>query len=379
MKKLIVLLTIFIGFGVLGLGLGSAQEVEFQTGFHTDWWTSPNGEVGQQIYFPLVSGVRYQDFGFKVVAGGAYSHFSPSGSSSSSLGAMLDTKLNFSYELARNWPVDILLALDLNLPTGTTNLSQREMRLIMDPDLISVTSFGEGFNVNPSVIFSRQWGDQWVTGVGFGYNFRGEYDYSNQVQSYSPGDMFSIVPEVRYFFADQWMSRLFGNFTTYGKAKANDADFSQQGDFFLIGAGITHTRKDWAAGLNLYGIMRSKDKLYIQGADLRFPSAYSFSQGDEIVADLSFSYFLDDKTTLKTLARYLWMAGNDELATSPLYWGERQYFSLSFGVARKLTSHLEAEMGVKGLTMHDQPNWNHFGRDQSFFGMAGQVMITGVF
>lgn len=379
MKASIVIIAVLIGIGFFGLGVGNAQEVEFQTGFHTDWWTSPNGDVGQQIYFPLVSGVRYQDFGFKVVAGGAYTLFSPGSSSSSSLGAMLDTKLNLSYEFAKKWPVDIILALDMNLPTGTTNLSRKEERLIMDPDLISVTYFGEGFNVNPSVIFSRQWGDQWVTGVGFGYNFRGDYDYSTTVQKYGPGDIFSVVPEVRYYFAEQWMSRLFANFSTYSQATSNSQPFSQQGDFFLIGAGLTHTRKDWAAGLNLFGIIRGKDKLFIQGTDLRNLNAYSFNQGDEIVADLSFSYFLDDKTTFKSLARYLWMNGNGQDVTSPLFWGQRNYFALSVGVARKITTNIEAECGVKGLTMHDEPNWNHVGRDQSFLGMAGQLMITGLF
>ena len=29
--------------------------------------------------------------------------------------------------------------------------------------------------------------------------------------------------------------------------------------------------------------------------------------------------------------------------------------------------------------MHDELNWNHIGRDQSFFGKAGQLMITGLF
>jgi hypothetical protein len=379
MKKSIAVLAVFIAFGAFGAGFAHAQEVEWQTGFHTDWWTSPNGDVGQQIYFPLISGIRYNDFAMRVVAGGAYTTFNQDSKTSSSLGAMLDTKLNLSYEYAQKWPVDVLVALDMNLPSGTTNLSKNEMRLIMDPDLISVTTLGEGFNVNPSVMFSRQWGEQWVTGVGFGYNFRGQYDYSYQVQSYSPGDIFSIVPEVRYYFAEQWMSRLYGNFSTYGKAKSNDQDFSQQGDFFLIGAGVTHTRKDWAAGLNLFGIIRSKDTLYIQNSDLTYVNSYAFNQGDEIVADLSFSYFLDEKTTFKTLARYLWMSSNDQPLSSPLYWGQRNYFALGVGVARKLTSNIEAECGVKGLTMHDEPNWNHFGRDQSFFGMAGQLMISGLF
>jgi hypothetical protein len=315
----------------------------------------------------------------RVVAGGAYTIFNQDSKTSSSLGAMLDTKLNLSYEYAQKWPVDVLVALDMNLPSGTTNLSKNEMRLIMDPDLISVTTLGEGFNVNPSVMFSRQWGEQWVTGVGFGYNFRGQYDYSYKVQSYTPGDIFSIVPEVRYYFGEQWMSRLYGNFSTYGTAKSNGQDFSQQGNFYLIGSGVTYTRKDWAAGLNLFGIIRSKDNLYIQNSDLAYVNSYAFNQGDEIVADLSFSYFLDEKTTFKTLARYLWMSSNDQPLSSPLYWGQRNYFALGVGVARKLTPNIEAECGVKGLTMHDEPNWNHLGRDQSFLGMAGQLMISGLF
>jgi len=376
MKKYSALSVIIVAFGFLSFGTSLAQQVEFTTGFHTDWWNSPNGDMGQQIYFPIVTDVRYKDFELKIIAGGAYTLSEQTGASGTSLGAMLDTKLNLSYQFAQKWPVDVLLALDFNLPTGTTNLTQKELRLIMDPDLISVIDFGEGFNVNPSVVFSKQWGEKLVTGIGFGYDFRGEYNYDTQVQNYSPGNIFSIVPEVRYHFSDQWQGRLYGNFSTYSVAQSNGQDFSQQGNFLLIGAGVTHTRKDWAAGLNLFGILRAKDELY-QQSDLGNLNRFLFNQGNEIVADLSFNYFLDDKTTFKTLLRFLWMGGNNELIESPLFWGERKYFALGAGVARKLTPYLEVDCGVKGLTMHDEPNWNHVGRDQSFLGVAAQLMLTG--
>ena len=170
------------------------------------------------------------------------------------------------------------------------------------------------------------------------------------MQSYSPGDIFSIVPEVRYYFAEQWMSRLYGNYSTYGKAKSNDQDFSQQGDFFLIGAGVTHTRKDWAAGLNLFGIIRSKDTLYIQNSDLTYVNSYAFNQGDEIVADLSFSYFLDDKTTFKTLARYLWMSSNDQASVVAALLGTEKLFCVGCGGGSQ--THLEHRGGMWGQRAH---------------------------
>ena len=79
-----------------------------------------------------------------------------------------------------------------------------------------------------------------MTGVGFGYNFRGEYDYSNKVQKYSPGDIFSIVPEVRYYFSDQWVSRLFANFSTYSQATSNSQPFSTGRFFPHRGRGYPH-------------------------------------------------------------------------------------------------------------------------------------------
>lgn len=354
------------------------QEVQGETGFHSDWWDSPNGDLGQQYYIPMIARVDYRDLSFRVVAGRAYTTFDSSTSHNPSLGAFLDTRVNLSYQIVEKWPIDVLFAIDINLPTGTRELTREELALIMDPDLISIIDFGEGFNFNPSVVISRQWGENLLTGIGVGFNLRSRYQFSTEVLDYSPGDIFSVVPEVRYDFTDRWQGRLYGNFTAYGMSKTYSQDFVQQGNFFLIGAGITYTRAGWAAGVSLFGILRAKDKWY-QSPDQDVPLTYSFVQGNEVVSDLTFNYFLDDKTTLKSLLRYLWMSSNSQPFESPLYWGERHYFALKLGLARKLTANVEAECAFKGLTMHDDPNWYHVGQERSFRGAAAELKITGFF
>lgn len=380
MRKLTLILVgaVLIASCVLRSQPALGQNVEVETGLHFDWWDSPNGSLGQQYYVPLIASVNYKDLIFRVVSGNAYTAFNPVSGSGPSLGALLDTRLNLSYQVVEKWPIDVLFALDLNLPTGTTELAREELALIMDPDLISIIDFGEGFNFNPSVVFSKQWGEKWLTGIGIGFNLRSRYKFSTEILDYSPGDIFSIVPEVRYDFADRWESRLFGNFTAYGMSKTYSLDFVKQGNFFLFGAGITHTRTSWVAGFSLFGIIRAKDKWY-QSADQDVSLTYSFVQGNEVVSDFSFNYFLDDKTTLKSLLRFLWMNSNTQPFESPLYWGERQYFSLKLGLSRKLTPNIEAECAFKGLSMHDDPNWYHVGQQRSFRGAAAELKLTGFF
>lgn len=374
----LLLVGVLIALGIFMSDRVLAQEVQVETGFHFDWWDSPGGDWGQQYYVPLIARVNYKDFAFRVVGGRAYTAANQSDGANASTAAFLDTKLNLSYQIVEKWPIDMLFAIDFNLPTGLRNLTQEELMMVMDPDLVSIINFGEGFNINPSIILSRQWGEKWFTGVGIGYNVRSRYMYSTEVMDYRPGDAFSVVPEVRYDFADHWESRLFGNFTTTSMSKTYEVDFVKQGDFFLIGAGLSYIRSEWDAGLNVSGIIRLDDQWY-QNPYQDGPLTYSFSQGNEIITDLSLKYSLDEDTRISSLARFLWMSGNDEPPRSAFYWGQRQYFSLQLGVARRLTPHLELECAFKGFTMHDGPNWNHRGQDKSFRGGAANIKLTGFF
>jgi hypothetical protein len=368
---------VLIALCSLQLSLLSAQEGDFQTGIHYDWWDNNNNEQGRQWYVPLETWARYRDFSLRFVGGYAHTAFDPAAASDISMSGFLDSKLNFSYELVEKAPVDILFGLDFNCPSGITNLSLKEQRLIMDPDLISITDFGEGFNVNPTVTFSKAWTQQWVTGIGLGYVWRGKYDYSKTVRDFSPGNVFTLVPEVRHFFSDQWSGRLFGNFTTFSTAEKQGKDYLKDGAFFMVGGGVTHTYSNWTTGLTLTGIIRAASDFYEGSRDAFIK--YYVSQVNEFVADLAVAYALDEKTTLQGLLRYLWLGDNGADSASSFYYGGRNYGLIRVGAVRKFTPYLLAEFNVQGLTMSQGQNWYYPDGSQSYRGTGIDLRLTGMF
>jgi len=180
MKRLISILFLFTLVFYSGICAAADVDIKTQMGFNYDWWDDSKDNKARQFFIPMSLEARYRDLSFRVLTAEAYTHIDPVGSPSRSLTHLLDTKVNLSYEILGKLPVDILIGLDFNLPAGKSNLKERDQVLLMDPDLVTITNFGEGFNVNPTVSIAKEWGN-WVVGVGFGYVWRGEYDFRNKV------------------------------------------------------------------------------------------------------------------------------------------------------------------------------------------------------
>lgn len=365
---------------------GSADEIEFQTGLHFDWWKNSFGDSGDQILIPVTVGARYKDFALRIIGGQAWTWFDPAQGKETSLAHILDTKLGLSYEIVDKLPVDVMLGLDFNLPTGKTNIRRNDQNIMMDPDLVTVIRFGEGFNVNPTLTLTKQWGEKWVTGIGFGYAFRGEYDFTLDKKNFQPGDIFSIVPEVRYFFSDGWCARLFGNYSHFGEDKVtnglftflNSDRFFRQGDFYLGGIGVDYKQPRWRAGFTFTGIYRDKNEFEnFSGA---LTTQGSQAQGEEYIADLSFQYLLTDRLTFKSLLHMIWIIEQTRrFQERPFLIGDREIYSLQVGLSAKLTPHIEGEFNIRGFGIPATKSSLHPIQDASFTGLATEVKLTGTF
>ena len=141
----------------------------------------------------------------------------------------------------------MLFGLDFNLPTGYTDLKDKDLVLIVPPELMTITTYGEGLNINPTLVLSKEW-DTWVAGVGLGYTWRGEYDYSSSLHDYNPGNIFNVNAELRHDFTSEVYGKVFGEYLTYGKDEVHGKDYYQEGDVTLLGLGATYTRTLWNLG-----------------------------------------------------------------------------------------------------------------------------------
>jgi len=378
-KQLILLLTIIAV--ILSYGISSAEiNVDMGTGFQYDYWKDDDDNKGSQFYIPLSIGGKYSDFSLNVLTGYAETRFKPKDSESSTVTDFLDTKLNLSYVISGKLPVDILLGLDLNLPTGKTNLRQDELAAKMDPDLISINRFGEGFNINPMILAAKEWGPV-VTGIGFGYLRRGEYDVSETLKEYDPGDIYNASAEIIYYFIEDWYAQLFGNYALYGKDTVKKDDFYEEGDFTLIGGGLHYAPEGMDLGLTVKGIFRDKSKFLNSAGDLVTEGLNHHR--DEWVGDLTLIMLVDDETTAKASLQYLRVKDNEypeEDPESSGFIGQRRKISLEAGGGMKLNPHLKLDINGKIFYMKDGKKNFPVQRDaQNYLGLSAGVFLTAMF
>ncbi len=349
MKIFVIVLAVIISALFFPIETISAANIQLKTGFHYDWWDDTKDDKASQTYVPVRIEWQHQDFSLSVLTGYADTHIEQPGIRRRSLSDILDTKVNFSYEISGKMPVDVFIGLDFNLPTGKTNLKQEDLVLIMDPDLISINNFGEGFNINPTLSMAKEW-KNWVVGIGIGYVWRGEYDYSENIKDYNPGDIFNTNAELRYYFYD-WNARLFGGYVRHNTDKIKDADSHREGDYYSLGFGLNYTPQKWDVAIILQSIFRNKSK-FQEAAGGLFTEANK-SYGDEWVGDISLKHFLDDKTAIKSFIQGLFITKNDYPSDSPFFVGRREKFSLGLGTTRTFSPHIEGELNIKGFVMHD--------------------------
>ncbi len=351
-----------------------AADSYFQTGFHYDFWASDEDDSGMQFYLPIEVGTKINDISLRVLGSYAYTEVDLSGGQKESLSNFTDTKVNLSYELLDQYDFDLLFGLGFNLPTGYTDLRQSELALVLPPDLISITTFGEGLNVNPTIVITRQWED-WVAGIGLGYTWRDKYDYSTDVQDYDPGDIFSTTFEIRHDLSTTWQARVFGEYLSYGKDEADGNEFYQEGTVWLIGFGAGYDRSMWDLDFNLMSIFRDKSKI-TDGAGL--PTEKYNSHGDEWIGDLTYRYFMTDETTLQAGLQILWIDSNEYPSASPYYIGTRQKITLGCGMTRSFRPDITGALTFRGFYMDDEKNWYHPLEDLQYtgFSLGGTISCT---
>ncbi len=371
--KIITWLLSFVTI-LLSAGVLQAADIKVRTGVNYDWWDDSEDNKASQVYLPLRIESGYKQFSWSVITGYASTHINPSEEESRSLNHLLDTKVNASYEFSGNLPIDILIGFDVNLPTGKTGLSENDLKLIMDPDLISISKFGEGFNINPTLVVTKEAGN-WVGGIGIGYTMRGKYDYSTEITDFNPGDIINSSADIRYSISSHMTGRFFGNLALYGTDKVDGKDFYREGNLLLLGIGLHFAESKWDGDFSLRSIFRGKSK-FNDGAE-GFITEANKSHGNEWIGDISLRYFLNDSIILKSSLQGRWIAENDYAPNADLYVGKRDKFSLKLGASKTFLPNLDGEVMVKGFVMNDgESRYPELRSERDYTGGSLEVVLT---
>ncbi len=368
---------LFFSILVLAAFAGSsmAADISIRSGINYNWWDSDADDRGSQTYVPITIDAGYQDLSMTVLTAFAHTDGRPPDASKQSLSSVVDTKVNLSYALLQKLPVDILFGIDLNLPTGKTKLDFSELQLLRNPDLVTITRYGEGFNVNPTITVAKQ-EERWAIGFGAGYLWRGEYDFSEDLTEYDPGDIFNLTAEAVFVFSERWQGRLFGEFAMYGTDEMGVQDYYREGDYLLGGIGADYIQTQWEASVSVKGIFRGKSEF--QETNLALADEDQNSYGDEYHVDLSWLYRLDPQTAINSNLRYLYFTENDYDSASPLYFGSKQKISLGVALQHQFASQLTGKIGLDGYLLDEERNWYHED-DREYHGFIVDVSVTKAF
>lgn len=329
-----------------------AAGLSVESGVQQEYWEDTRNSSGSQTLVPLRIEWNKGDATIGLLTGVVHAALDSPGTTDPSLTHTLDTKLNLSYVLQGKLPVDLLVGMDLNLPSGKTDLSISELRLIQDPEIVSITTFGEGVNINPTLSFAKEWGP-WSAGAGVGYNIRRTYDFSSKagLSDYDPGDILSLNTLLQRETSRGYVGRVFGKFSRFGKDRVHGADFFREGDYRMVGVGISRTGAAWEADVNLRGAFRGKTEILSGGSLATEPER---SRADEWSAEASARHALRKDVFLSGSVRGLIVAKNGYPEGTSRYNGSKEKIALSVGCDRRFASGMAAGVSLKGFLMTEE-------------------------
>jgi hypothetical protein len=146
-------------------------------------------------------------------------------------------------------------SLELNLPTGLAALTATQVNARMDPDLVDISTFGEGLNIGPTVGVNIPVTEAWLLTMSAGYTRRGAYDMEGpltppgdgvapQSVNIQPGDALTVTAVLGYQ-AGPLSAKVTGTITKNGTTKENDTPFVKPGQRSLIAGTASY---DWPGG-----------------------------------------------------------------------------------------------------------------------------------
>ena len=327
----------------------AADQWTLTSGLHLDAW-SANDSSGQgkgyELLVPL--GIFYDTPTWGLSARGSVgtSQHDLDGAPNASMTGFTDTTVSGYYRLRLASGTDVRFGLDMDLPTGVSRLKTKDLPAIQDEDLVALQRFGEGFDVNPTIIVYHNFGD-WGLGGGIGYLFRGEYDPTEDIPNddFDPGDELTVSFLGDVFLGDVW--RLIGraSYTHFTTDERGGIETFRQGDEIDIGVSLEWRPEPWWAVLSLRDIYHFKaDRINGTG---EVSEEFRNSQGNEIRGGVTVGYIIDDAWTVRGMVDVRYVAANEYPSSDPLYDGGRFKIAVGPGVTWTLSRTFAVDASLR--------------------------------
>jgi len=127
----------------------------------------------------------------------------------------------------------LVLSLGVNIPTGKTELTGEEFAssmILSSPALSwSAPGFGQGFNIQPGVVWAIPFSERFVGGLGLAYHYKGKFKAIEGYDELDPGDEIAITGGVDVQLAEATNLSTDVLFTMYGSDKLGSEEVFKAG------------------------------------------------------------------------------------------------------------------------------------------------------
>ncbi len=368
-----LLVVLIAGVGVLAGPAAEADEWTLQAGIHADVW-SGSGQDGHQILAPFTLGYNAPDWGVSMRGAFGNSERDPGGGTpSGSITGFTDSTLAGYYRLTVA-QTELQLALGLDLPTGVSRLTNRQLAAIQDEDLAALERLGEGLDVNPTVIAYRSFGG-FGLGLGLGYLYTGKYDPTKDVpgDDFDRGDELTVAALGDVYVAD--LVRLLGRvgYTYFTSDERGGVETFKEGDELDMRLSAEWRPEPWWLVVTLRDIYRFKAER--PNASGRLVTEARNSHGNDFRASMTFGYSLTDAWSVEGTAAVRYVSANDYPSGDPLRDDGRTKYAFGPSVSWSPTRTFGIDAGIAYFIL-DVGKGPSFARDSTFRGIHADLRVT---
>jgi hypothetical protein len=236
------------------------------------------------------------------------------------------------------------VAVSVNAPTGRSTLSGTAANARMDSDLVEIGSFGEGWNVGPTVGASMSVTESMLLTASVGYTWRGRFDRERSSAeidptlqtptSIDPGDV--ITGTLSLAYQDQQRSwSITGTISEETATRENGVDLYQAGRRYLASATVSRNWPDqWGqTTINASYAHSNRNQVLFLGAPALITEVMN-TNSDLYRAGVQHLFIVDETLALGPTATYLHRNQNSYSPTTLQFVPEKERWAVG-GLARK--------------------------------------------
>jgi hypothetical protein len=247
---------------------------------------------GSQWYVPFavqVAGKPVQDFKVQVLARGGWVRSQQSTAGlSGAVETFTDTVISGTVTYLGIDGIQPFVSLNVNAPTGQSALFGGAANARMDPDLVEIGSFGEGWNIGPTVGFNLPITPSLMFTGSVGYTWRGRFDRERSSAEINPaiqtptgldpGDVLTGTAAIGYQ-DPTWSWNVTGTLSEETATTENGAALYRGGRRYLATASVAHTWPDQWGQTTLNGSVAhsNRNDVLFAGASALVAEAFSTS------------------------------------------------------------------------------------------------------